>query len=45
MTMPMGKKKMTIKSNSMAVKKDGKWLVKVMAESGWGSMAQMDGQK
>jgi hypothetical protein len=42
-TMTMGKQKQSWKSASMLVKKGDKWMVKMMAEGGWGDM--MGGQK
>ncbi|HOX42315.1 MAG TPA: hypothetical protein PK668_01895 [Myxococcota bacterium] len=35
-TMKMGKKKASFKNASMVIKKDGKWVYKMMAEGGWG---------
>lgn len=37
-TMTMGKKSITSRNTSILVRKDGKWLVKVMMEGGWGDM-------
>jgi hypothetical protein len=37
-TMTMGKRSMTSRNTSILVRKDGKWLVKVMMEGGWGDM-------
>jgi hypothetical protein len=37
-TMTMGKKTMTSRNTTVLVRKDGKWLVKVMMEGGWGDM-------
>ena len=39
-TMTVGKTKSVGKSASLIVKKDGKWMWKVMAEAGWGGMEQ-----
>jgi hypothetical protein len=35
-TMKMGKKKASYKNAALLIKKDGKWLYKLMAEGGWG---------
>jgi len=37
-TMTMGKKTVTSRSSMLLVRKDGKWRVKAMVESGWGDM-------
>jgi hypothetical protein len=37
-TMTMGKQKHQWKSASLLVKKDGKWMFKMMAEGGWGDV-------
>lgn len=37
-TMTMGKRSMTSRNTTVLVRKDGKWLVKVMMEGGWGDM-------
>ncbi len=37
--MSMGKQKMAGRSMSLLVKRDGKWMWKVMAEPGWGGMS------
>ncbi|MBL9039404.1 MAG: hypothetical protein JNG84_12875 [Archangium sp.] len=37
-TMTMGKEKMAWKSADYVVLKDGKWMVKMMVEGGWGDM-------
>jgi hypothetical protein len=40
-TMTMGKQTMNVRSASLVIKKDGKWMVKSMMEGGWGdSMAK-----
>jgi hypothetical protein len=39
-TLTMGGKKLTVRSSTMVLKKDGKWLVKAMGEGGWGDMKQ-----
>jgi hypothetical protein len=35
-TMHMGKEKMPVRSAMTVIQKDGKWMVKTMAEGGWG---------
>jgi Domain of unknown function (DUF4440) len=37
-TITMGKKTVTARSSTMAIRKDGKWLIKAMVEGGWGDM-------
>jgi len=37
-TMKMSGKTMTVRNSTLLVKKNGKWLVKAMAEGGWGDM-------
>jgi ketosteroid isomerase-like protein len=37
-TLTMGGKTMTLRNASMVVRKNGKWLIKAMAEGGWGDM-------
>jgi hypothetical protein len=37
-TYKVGGKPVTVRSATLLVKKDGKWLVKAMAEGGWGDM-------
>jgi hypothetical protein len=39
-TVKMGAKTMTMRNTTLAVRRDGKWLVKAMAEGGWGDMMQ-----
>jgi uncharacterized protein (TIGR02246 family) len=43
-TVKMGPKTMTMRNTTLAIRRDGKWLVKAMAEGGWGDMMeQMQG--
>lgn len=44
-TMAMGTKKLTWKSASLLVLKNGKWLFKAMSEGGWGSGAGPEAKK
>ncbi len=37
-TMKMGAKTVTTRSTTLLIRRDGKWLVKSMAEGGWGDM-------
>jgi hypothetical protein len=37
-TAPMNGKPVTMRNTTLLVRKDGKWLVKVMTEGGWGDM-------
>lgn len=43
--MAMGKKSVTVKSSSLLVRKDGKWMIKSMAEGGWGASMSEGGAK
>jgi uncharacterized protein (TIGR02246 family) len=43
-TMSMGGKKTTSRNSMLLVRRDGKWLVKAMAEGGWGDMMAADMQ-
>ena len=38
-TMTVGNKSLTSRNSTVLVRKDGKWLVKVMMEGGWGDVA------
>jgi hypothetical protein len=40
-TMKMGAKTITMRNSTLLVRRDGKWLVKGMAEPGWGDMPQI----
>jgi hypothetical protein len=40
MTMTMGKRTTNVRSGSLVIKKDGKWLTKSMMEGGWGDVAK-----
>lgn len=44
-TMLHGKKKTEYKSNALLIKKEGKWLYKMMAEGGWGDRMGAPGTK
>jgi hypothetical protein len=37
-TMTMGKKTVTMRNTSLLIRRNGEWLLKVMAEPGWGDM-------
>jgi hypothetical protein len=39
-TVKMGAKTMTVRNTTLAIRREGKWLVKAMAEGGWGDMMQ-----
>jgi ketosteroid isomerase-like protein len=43
-SMTMGPKKMSSRSSSILVRKDGKWRVKSMMEGGWGDVPMATGQ-
>jgi hypothetical protein len=40
-TVKMGPKTVTMRNSTLVLRRDGKWLVKGMAEAGWGDMPQM----
>jgi hypothetical protein len=40
-TVKMGAKTITMRNSTLLVRRDGKWLVKAMAEPGWGDMPQV----
>jgi len=40
-TIKKGPKTITMRNSTLLVRRDGKWLVKAMAEPGWGDMPQM----
>jgi uncharacterized protein (TIGR02246 family) len=42
-TVKAGARTMTMRNTTLLVRRDGKWLVKMMAEPGWGDMTQMHG--
>jgi hypothetical protein len=42
-TVKMGARTMTMRNTTLVLRRDGKWLVKAMAEAGWGDMTQAQG--
>jgi hypothetical protein len=40
-TVKMGDRTITMRNTTLLVRRDGKWLVKAMAEPGWGDMTRM----
>ena len=40
-TVKTGEKTMTMRNSTLVIRRDGKWLVKAMAEPGWGDMPQV----
>ncbi len=44
-TMTMGKKSVTMRNNTLLIRRDGKWMIKGMAEGGWGDMMGPESRK
>jgi hypothetical protein len=42
-TVKMAGRTITMRNTTLVVRREGKWLVKAMAEAGWGEMARAEG--